>query len=264
MSHFRSGFRLSTSAHYFFTGSVLVFAVLLLFLLFALGPVASAKGLSYSPVHGHLTSDFGWRKDPYTGKSRFHAGLDIAAKSGTPIYVPQKGVVVYSGAYKGYGNIVVVQHQADVYTLYGHTSQYFVRPGQPVYKGQVIALVGSTGRSTGPHLHFEVRQNKGYVNPKDYLSYLEQRDQSGIQTAVNQGSQNSSKKGSKNQGVGGPELPAYSASSSTPQKKSPYRPGDVQGNAIQAQRYRSSPSYSSTVGRTIQVISGTEVKLVRF
>ncbi len=127
----------------------------------------------FAPVGGTITSQFGWRTDPFNGSHRFHSGIDIAAAAGTPVYVPQNGIVVFAGNYGGYGNVVVIDHGYDLYTLYGHTSTYYVRPGQSVYRGQAIAAVGSTGRSTGPHLHFEVHQKRQYVNPMAYLSYLQ-------------------------------------------------------------------------------------------
>ncbi len=244
---------ISSSARHFFTGSSIIFAVLLISLLLILEADASSKNYAYSPVNGQMSSDFGWRKDPYSKKSRFHAGIDIAAKQGTPIHVPQNGWVVYSGPYKGYGNVVVVQHDANVYTLYGHTYQYFVKKGQPVYAGQVIALVGSTGRSTGPHLHFEVRQNQGYVNPKDYLSYLAQTESPKANTRT------IAQQKQATYGMGGPEVPvsytppaytAYSTKTSSNTK--------IRGNATQAQHYRAKP------GHSMQVISGSQVNVVRF
>jgi murein DD-endopeptidase MepM/ murein hydrolase activator NlpD len=134
---------------------------------------AQAQELHFAPVNGQLTSPFGWRSDPMNGGSRFHGGIDIAAASGLPIHATQDGTVVYSGYYGGYGNVVVLSHGNSLYTLYGHASQRLVSPGDTISRGQVIALVGSTGRSTGPHLHFEVHYNRQYVNPINYLSYLQ-------------------------------------------------------------------------------------------
>jgi murein DD-endopeptidase MepM/ murein hydrolase activator NlpD len=142
--------------------------------LLALTGLAQAADYAYAPVAGTMTSPFGWRSDPINGGSRFHGGIDIAAPSGSPVYTPQEGVVVYSGNYGGYGNVVVIHHGGGLYTLYGHNSYLMVNYGDRVSRGQVVALVGSTGRSTGPHLHFEVRQGNGYVNPLDYLGYLHQ------------------------------------------------------------------------------------------
>jgi len=154
-----------------FSTIVLSFSLLLLVMGSALG-VESTAGL-YAPVGGTVTSNFGWRTDPFNSSHRFHSGIDIAAPSGSPIYVPQNGVVVFAGNYGGYGNVVVVDHGYQLYTLYGHTSTYYVRAGQTVSRGQAIAAVGSTGRSTGPHLHFEVHQKRQYVNPMNYLAYLQ-------------------------------------------------------------------------------------------
>lgn len=134
---------------------------------------ADAVEYAYAPVAGTMTSPFGWRTDPIHGHSRFHGGVDIAAPMGSPVYAPQDGVVIYSGDYGGYGNVVVLQHSGDLYTLYGHNAYLLVKYGDRVGKGQMISMVGSTGRSTGPHLHFEVRQGNGYVNPLEYLSYLQ-------------------------------------------------------------------------------------------
>ncbi len=137
------------------------------------GNNAWAVEYAYAPVAGTMTSPFGWRSDPLQGKQRFHSGIDIGAPHGTPVYTPQDGVVIFSGTHGGYGNVVVVQHAGDLFTLYGHNSYLMVKQGDRVGKGQMISLVGSTGRSTGPHLHFEVRQGNGYVNPLEYLNYLQ-------------------------------------------------------------------------------------------
>ncbi|MCE3235515.1 MAG: Peptidase [Vampirovibrio sp.] len=138
------------------------------------GLTCNAMDYGYAPVSGQVTSPFGWRTDPITGSPRFHGGLDIAAAAGTPVYAPQAGVVMFSGYYGGYGNVVVLNHGNSLYTVYGHNSQLLVQPGQNINRGQPIALVGSTGRSTGPHLHFEVHYNQQYLNPVTYLSYLQQ------------------------------------------------------------------------------------------
>ena len=135
---------------------------------------AAAADLGFSPVSGQVTSDFGWRTDPITGNPRFHGGIDIAAPQGTPVYAPQAGMVIYSGAYGGYGNVVVLSHGNSLYTVYGHNSRLLVQPGEMVYRGQVISLVGSTGRSTGPHLHFEIHYKQQYLHPLTYLVYVQQ------------------------------------------------------------------------------------------
>jgi len=118
------------------------------------------------PLAGQITSGYGWRA---TGRYReFHAGLDIAAPAGTPILAADSGVVVFSGWNGGYGLTLVIEHGGGRSTLYGHNSTNLVKVGERVDKGQVIARVGSTGRSTGPHLHFEVRVNGEPVNPTRY------------------------------------------------------------------------------------------------
>ena len=117
------------------------------------------------PVNGRITSDFGSR---FSG--RRHTGIDIAARSGQPIISAADGTVRFSGWRLGYGRTIIVQHAQGLKTLYAHNSRNLVRKGEKVRQGQAIALVGSTGRSTGPHLHFEVRNKLGPQNPLNYLS----------------------------------------------------------------------------------------------
>lgn len=123
---------------------------------------ALAQGFVW-PARGRLTSRFGWRR------WRHHDGIDIAAPHGAPVTAARDGVVVFSGWYHAYGKAVIIDHGSGLQTLYGHNSRLLVRSGQRVTKGQLIAHVGSTGRSTGPHLHFEVRINGRPVNPIKYL-----------------------------------------------------------------------------------------------
>lgn len=111
------------------------------------------------------TSSFGYRRDPMTGRSKWHSGVDLAAPTGTPIMATQDGVVGTAGWKGGYGIAVVLNHGGGVQTLYAHMSRLTVSPGQAVRAGEVIGLVGSTGRSTGPHLHYEIRQNGRPVRP---------------------------------------------------------------------------------------------------
>jgi murein DD-endopeptidase MepM/ murein hydrolase activator NlpD len=134
---------------------------------------ASSSGaeLHYAPAAGVITSTFGWRSDPFLGTSKFHTGLDIAAPTGTPVHSADSGVVVYSQLYAGYGNVVVVKHANGLFTLYAHNDRLLVKKGDYVATGQPLSLIGSTGRATGPHLHFEVHYNSHYVDPKDYLLY---------------------------------------------------------------------------------------------
>ncbi len=125
---------------------------------------AFTGGLSW-PVSGRVTSNFGYRVHPITGVYKLHTGVDIAAPSGTPIQAAADGVVIISGWQGAYGQAVVIDHGGGVSTLYGHCSKLLVRANQKVSKGQKIALVGSTGYSTGPHCHFEKRINGKPVNP---------------------------------------------------------------------------------------------------
>jgi murein DD-endopeptidase MepM/ murein hydrolase activator NlpD len=124
--------------------------------------------MSY-PSNGPITSGFGWRVHPVLGYSRFHSGTDFGAEYGTPIRAADRGTVIFAGEYGGYGNAVVIDHGNGLTTLYGHASALYVQEGQVVQRGQVLAAVGSTGLSTGPHLHFEVRQNGEPVDPIAYL-----------------------------------------------------------------------------------------------
>lgn len=121
------------------------------------------------PVHGPIDSPFGYRRHPIFGVIRFHAGIDIGAYTGTPIVAADNGVVIFCGWYGGYGRAVILDHGGGLETLYGHTSRYIVTTGEHVQRGQVIAYVGSTGWSTGPHLHFGVYRNGTPVNPLGYL-----------------------------------------------------------------------------------------------
>ena len=121
------------------------------------------------PVRGWITSPYGYRRDPFTGRREFHEGVDIAAPIGAPIRAPADGVVVFAGRKPGYGKMVILDHGYGYSTAYGHCSKILVRIGQKVKRGQIIAKVGNTGRSTAPHLHYEVRVGKVAVNPYYYL-----------------------------------------------------------------------------------------------
>ncbi len=116
-----------------------------------------------------VTSGFGFRIDPFTGKKAFHPGIDIIASKGTPVRVTADGIVSFSGYRPDYGRFVLVLHKNGFSTLYAHLSRIFVRSGQRLRKGDIIGLVGSTGRSTGPHLHYEVRLRGRYLNPEEFL-----------------------------------------------------------------------------------------------
>ncbi|MCS7301605.1 MAG: peptidoglycan DD-metalloendopeptidase family protein [Fimbriimonadales bacterium] len=126
------------------------------------------KGRFIRPVEGRITSGFGMRVHPIFKVRKMHTGIDIAAPSGTPIRAADAGVVVETGYIRGYGYTVIIDHGGGVATLYAHCSAILVAVGQEVQQGQIIARVGSTGYSTGPHLHFEVRVNGEPVNPLSY------------------------------------------------------------------------------------------------
>lgn len=121
------------------------------------------------PISGPITSEFGWRTHPIFGSARFHSGLDIGGDYGMPIHAAQSGVVIEAGWIGGYGNTVMIDHGGGIVTLYGHNESLAVGVGQQVSQGQVIAYCGSTGNSTGPHCHFEVRVGGEPVSPWDYL-----------------------------------------------------------------------------------------------
>ena len=126
-------------------------------------------GCLVRPVPGAIVSGFGYRSNPIGGGRGFHAGLDMASPSGTPIKACRSGQVVIASGQGGYGNTVVIDHGGGMATLYGHQSSIAVSVGQQVVVGQVIGYVGSTGNSTGPHLHFEVRIAGNPVDPVPYL-----------------------------------------------------------------------------------------------
>ena len=121
------------------------------------------------PVKGWVTSDFGYRRSPFTSAPDFHAGLDIAAQWGTPIKAAAAGVITLSGYKGGYGKTVIIDHGFGVTTVYGHASQLLVQEGQKVLRGTQLALVGSTGHATGPHLHYEIHVDGVPVDPMKYL-----------------------------------------------------------------------------------------------
>jgi len=125
---------------------------------------------SIPPVHtGFYSSNFGWRIDPFTGTPAMHEGVDFVADVGTPIYASAGGVVAYASMHPQYGNMVEIDHGNGIVTRYGHASKLFVKVGQVVRRGEKIAEVGSTGRSTGNHLHFEVRYQGIAQNPVRFL-----------------------------------------------------------------------------------------------
>ena len=122
------------------------------------------------PAHGWLTGTFGGRSDPFTGEPGFHQGLDISTEKGHPVFATADGVVE-SASYTGdYGNLIVIQHEFGLTTRYGHLSAFAVKPGQRVKRGDIIGRVGSTGRSTGAHLHYEILANGKLINPLQLLT----------------------------------------------------------------------------------------------
>ncbi|PZO37508.1 MAG: peptidase M23 [Pseudanabaena frigida] len=121
------------------------------------------------PTIGPVTSNFGWRTHPILGTERFHSGIDFGADYGSLVYASERGRVIYADWYGGYGNAVIIDHGNGMTTLYGHCSELYVKDGDIVEKGQPISAVGSTGFSTGPHLHFELRANGEPIDPAAYL-----------------------------------------------------------------------------------------------
>jgi murein DD-endopeptidase MepM/ murein hydrolase activator NlpD len=121
------------------------------------------------PTKGWMTSGFGMRKSPFTGKPKMHEGLDIAARTGTPVLATADGIVSRAETAPGYGKLVVIDHGYGFKTFFGHNSKIHVKVGQRVKRGDKIAAVGSTGSSTGSHVHYEVRRNNVPLNPKKYL-----------------------------------------------------------------------------------------------
>ncbi len=123
------------------------------------------------PVQGPLTGHFGQRSDPFSGEGAFHRGVDISSLYGTPVIAPADGIVRYADLMNGYGRSVVIDHGNSITTLYGHLSGFAVAPGQTIRRGDTIGYVGLSGRSTGPHLHYEVRIRDIPVNPNKYLRF---------------------------------------------------------------------------------------------
>src|SRR5207237_6581837 len=128
-----------------------------------------ASAPSIWPVRGWVTSDYSVRLDPYTGERVMHEGLDIATAMGTPVRAPADGTVVFSGLEGGYGPVLVLDHGYGLKTRYGHLLRIDVKVGQKVRRSDVVAAVGNSGRSTGPHLHYEVRVNGVADNPRKFI-----------------------------------------------------------------------------------------------
>jgi len=121
------------------------------------------------PVEGTLTSRYGYRRDPFTGRKSFHRGVDIKAPYGTPVRTPADGVVIFAGRKLGFGKVVVIRHAYGYETLYAHLSAVKVKKGQKVKAGEVIGLVGTSGRATGPHLHYEIKRWGRDLNPLELM-----------------------------------------------------------------------------------------------
>ncbi len=121
------------------------------------------------PVEGQVTGSFGERIDPFNGEGAFHSGVDISATIGSPVIAPADGVVTFADFLGGYGRAIMVDHGHGISTRYGHLSSFAVTAGQYIHRGDTIGFVGQSGRSTGPHLHYEVRINDVPVNPYKYL-----------------------------------------------------------------------------------------------
>lgn len=131
--------------------------------------VTAASAPTLWPVIGPITGAFGERVDPFNGEGAFHSGVDISSSYGQPVLAPADGIVTYADFYNGYGRMLTIDHGNGISTRYGHLSGFAVSDGQTVHKGQVIAYVGLSGRSTGPHLHYEVRIHDTPVNPHKFL-----------------------------------------------------------------------------------------------
>lgn len=130
------------------------------------GPAKKVPGSGYLvPEKGRISSNFGMRPDPFTGKMRQHKGIDIAVPENTPVRPAAPGRVVFSGYSTGYGNCVILDHGDGVTSLYGHNARNLVKVGDTVETGTSLALSGSTGRATGPHIHFEVRKDGTPIDP---------------------------------------------------------------------------------------------------
>ncbi len=121
------------------------------------------------PVRGSVNSEFGPRLSPWSEVNEFHSGIDISASRGTPVKAPAPGAVVFAGRQAEYGLAVILDHGHDIKTLYGHLDKILVTPGQQVERGQVIALTGNTGKTSGPHLHYEITVKSQPVSPRRYL-----------------------------------------------------------------------------------------------
>jgi murein DD-endopeptidase MepM/ murein hydrolase activator NlpD len=121
------------------------------------------------PINGMLLSSYGRRMDPFSGEGAYHTGVDLKAPTGTPVRAAADGVVLRAEQYGGYGRLVILDHGNGIQTYYAHLSRFAVRPGQEIRRGETVGQVGSSGRATAPHLHYEVRLGGTAVNPQRYL-----------------------------------------------------------------------------------------------
>ena len=136
----------------------------------AASPIAAVSVPAGMPLHdATLTSDYGMRTHPVLGGRRNHKGVDLAQPTGTPVYATADGIVSMAERYSSYGNYIQIEHGGELQTRFGHLSAFAVGAGEQVHKGQLIGYVGSTGRSTGPHLHYEVRVAGEAVDPRPYM-----------------------------------------------------------------------------------------------
>lgn len=140
----------------------------------AAGHSAGHGELTNLPVHGTVSSHFGHRRDPITGAHRPHHGIDVAAPLGSPVRASGAGQVAFAGQKPGYGNVVIIDHADGLQTRYAHLREVGVKTGARVSSGDSVGSVGETGRSTGPHLHFEIRRHGQPVNPTEALPALNQ------------------------------------------------------------------------------------------
>lgn len=128
------------------------------------------------PFDGEITSGYGYRRNPFTGRGvEFHSGIDFRGRLGDSVKTTGSGVVVFAGYNGGYGKCVVIEHEKNLQTMYGHLSKISVKEGEQVNSGQLIGLIGNTGRSTGPHVHYEIIVNGKGINPEKYISYADQK-----------------------------------------------------------------------------------------
>lgn len=148
----------------------------------ALGDVLSARRMAPSsylanmPVRrGYITSRYGYRTDPFTRRTAFHGGIDFAGPEGTDVFAVAPGIVTFAGVKSGYGNVVEINHGDGMSTRYAHARNLVVKVGDMVSKDQLVAYMGSTGRSSGPHLHYEVMRNGDQMDPSTYMAHIARR-----------------------------------------------------------------------------------------